>query len=93
MSRLFTGLYRLWSTRQNVTSNRPSLTKTAEKAEQPSIVSTKLKQIADEIGAERESCRRVNDAQVIFDIPCQQDNSVSIARLQRRDCKVRNFTK
>ena len=66
MSRLFTGLFRLWSTRQNVTSNRPSLTKTAEKAEQPSIVSTKLKQIADEIGAEREICRRV--AQVIFEM-------------------------
>ena len=67
MSRLFTGLYRLWSTRQNVTSNQPSLTKTAEKVEQPSIVSTKLKQIsADEIGAEREICRRVDDAQVIF---------------------------
>ena len=68
MSRLFTGLYRLWSTRQNVTSNRPSLTKTAEKAEQPFIFSTKLKQIADEIGAEREICRRVDDAQVFFEM-------------------------
>ena len=89
MSRLFTGLFRLWSTRQNVTSNRPSLTKTAEKAEQPSIVSTKLRQIADEIGAEREICRRVG--QVIFEMlsatPVMHTNdSVSIARLQRRNC-------
>ena len=37
--------------------------KTAEKADQHSRVSTKLKQIADEIGAERRSSRRV-DAQV-----------------------------
>ena len=51
-----------------MTSNRPSLTKTAETAEQPFIVSTKLKQIADEIGSEREICRRVDDAQVFFEM-------------------------
>ena len=63
MSHLFAGVYRRWSLCQDKTSNRPSLVKTAEKADQHSRVSTKLKQIADEIGAERGSCRRV-DAQV-----------------------------
>ena len=59
MSHLFAGVYRRWSLCQDGTSNRPSLVKTAEKADQHSRVSTKLKQIADEIGAERRSCRRV----------------------------------
>ena len=63
MSHLFAGVYRRWSLCQDGTNNRPSLVKTAEKADQHSRVSTKLKQIADEIGAERGSCRRV-DAQV-----------------------------
>ena len=34
--------------------------KTAEKADQHSRVSIELKQIADEIGAERESCQRLS---------------------------------
>ena len=60
MFHLFTGLHRRWSPCQYGTSNRPSLMKTAEKADQHSRVSIELKQIADEIGAERESCQRLS---------------------------------
>ena len=63
MSHLFAGVYRRWSLCQDGTSNRPSLVKTAEKADQHSSASTKLKKSANEIGAERGSCRRV-DAEV-----------------------------
>ena len=68
MSHLFTGLHRRWSPCQYGTSNRPSLMKTAEKADQHSRVSIELKQIADEIAAERESCQCVDDALIIYEM-------------------------
>ena len=42
--------------------------KTAEKADEHSRVSIELKQIADEIGAERESCQCVDDALIIYEM-------------------------
>ena len=60
--------------------------KTAEKADHHSRVSIELKQIANEIGAERESCQRVDDNNVWNAVTCdfcanKTVDSVSIARL------------
>ena len=85
MSHLFTGLHRRWSPCQYGTSNRLSLMKTAE---------IELKQIADEIGAERESCQRVDDALIIYEMlsPTTVVQTRPLIQCQLQDFKDSSFS-
>ena len=68
--------------------------KTAEKADHHSRVSMELKQIANEIGAERESCQRVDDALIIYEMlsPTTVVRTRPLIQCQSLDFKDSSFS-